>query len=223
MRDSVVGHLILKDWRLNRPLIVLSVLGGLIALVIVSWGGQTPFVLGGVWFFMALILMGHMLPFGIINERKRQNLPFLMSLPISSIQYTISKLISTLGLFLIPWLMLLISAGVLIEVRHVIPLGWIPMSLILAILPFIGFVLITAAALVGEKEGWGVAANVVCSSSYWFVWYAIARIPSVAAGFNSPFPLWNSAVRNVLACEFGTIVMILALTFFFQSRKKDFI
>ena len=63
-------------------------------------------------------------------------------------------------MFLVPWLTLLISALVLIETRHAIPHGAIPMLLILAMLPLIGFCLISAAALVGESEGWLMAASI---------------------------------------------------------------
>ena len=44
MRSSVIGHLILKDWRLNRLLISLSIGVGLIALVIAQYAGE-PLVL----------------------------------------------------------------------------------------------------------------------------------------------------------------------------------
>ncbi len=50
-----------------------------------KWAGRAPMLLGSVWFFIALILVGSMLPIvGIVNERKKQNLAFLMSLPISA-------------------------------------------------------------------------------------------------------------------------------------------
>jgi hypothetical protein len=39
--SSVIGHLILKDWRLNRRLISLCIGVGLIALVIAQYGGKS--------------------------------------------------------------------------------------------------------------------------------------------------------------------------------------
>src|SRR5215471_12884536 len=127
MRVSVVGQLIWKDWRLQRDQIFFTIAAGAIALAIVQWGGQTPIVVGGVFFFIALILIGHMLPLaGIVNERKKQNLAFLMSLPISSIQYTTAKLISSVVMFLIPWLTLIIAAVLLIQTRGILPHGAIP-------------------------------------------------------------------------------------------------
>ena len=48
MRGSIIGRLILKDWWLHSPVVILSVLGGGIALALLSLGGVTPFVIGSV-------------------------------------------------------------------------------------------------------------------------------------------------------------------------------
>ena len=224
MTSSVIGHLILKDWRLNRRLISLSIAVGLIALVIAQCGGQTARLLGSVWFFVTLCVLGSMLPASaILNERKKQTLAFVMSLPVSSVQYAIAKALSTSAMFLVPWLTLLISALLLIETRHVIPHGTIPMLLILAMLPLVVFCLISAAALVGESEGWLMAASIVCNSSYWFVWYLLARNPALTANWTRPVAVWNPTVFMVLSAELGSIAFIVGVALFFQSRKRDFI
>jgi ABC-2 type transport system permease protein len=221
---SIIGHLILKDWRLNRLLISITVGVGLIALVIAQYAGEVAHVLGGVWFFVSLCILGSMLPASaILNERQKQTLAFVMSLPVSSVQYSIAKAFSTSAMFLVPWLTLLISALVLIETRHATPHGIIPMLLMLAMLPLIGFFLISATALVGESEGWLMAASILCNSSYWFVWYLLARIPSLTANWTGPVAVWNSAAVIVLSAEVGSIAFIVGVTFFFQSRKRNFI
>ncbi|MGA7237498.1 MAG: ABC-2 transporter permease [Bryobacteraceae bacterium] len=224
MTKSIVRQLILKDWRLNRLQLLFSIGAGVIAMSVALRGGEGPIVVGAVWFFIALILVGTMLPFsGIVNERKKQNLAFLMSLPVSSIQYTMAKLISTVGMFLAPWVTLVITAVVLIETRRIVPPGAIPMVLILAGLPFVGLCLLTGAALIGESEGWGIAANVACNSSYGLVWYFMGRIPGLMADIKSPVPVWNPTVLKFLGVELGLIVLILGLTFYIQSRKRDFV
>jgi hypothetical protein len=95
--------------------------------------------------------------------------------------------------------------------------------LILAMLPLIAFCLISATALVGESEGWLMAASILCNSSYWFVWYLLARIPSLTANWTGPVAVWNSAAVIVLSAEVGSIAFIVGVTFFFQSRKRNFI
>jgi len=56
-------------------------------------------------------------------------------------------------------LRLVATALYLILGRHVLPNGAVPIALILSAVPFIGFCLITGAALVGESEGWAIAAT----------------------------------------------------------------
>lgn len=224
MRGSVVGQLIWKDWQLQRPPLLIAMVWGAAALAVVPWGGQNNRVVGGVLFFLPLILIAHILPLDTIgNERKRQNLVFVMSLPISSIQYTTSKLISSLVIFLIPWVTLVSAALLLVETRGVVPRGSIPVLLILALMPFLGFCLITCAALVGETEGWGIAANVFCSSTYGLAWYFMTQVPSLMVPAQGHVPVWNSTALSIVAGEVIVGVLLLGLTYFLQSRKRDFV
>ena len=223
MNGSIIGHLVLKDWRLNRLLILLTLAIGFVALLLAQFGGQA-LVVGGVWFFIALCILGSMLPTStILNERKKQTLAFVMSLPVSSVQYIIAKMLSVWALFLVPWLTLLSLALLLIVTRNVLPYGSVPMLLILAILPLTGFCLISSIALVGESEGWLIASTILCNSSYWLGWYLLARVHSLAANWNRPAAVWNAPAFIVLCSELGSIVLVIAITLFFQSRKRDFI
>jgi hypothetical protein len=224
MRNPVIWQLIWKDWHLHRLAILVSILAGIVALAIVQWGTEPTVVFGTVWFFIAIILAGSLLPLnGIVNERKKQNLAFLMSLPISSIDYTTAKLLSSTGMFLAPWLTLVAAALVTIEVRGIFPLGVIPLVLILALMPFVGFCLMTAAALIGETEGWGIAANIACNSSYGLAYYFLCRVPAVMAYNSSPVIVWSSTALKILGAELALSLLLLAVTYFVQSRKRDFI
>ena len=224
MRGSVIRQLILKDWHLYRPQILFAVVGGAIAFTVVQWRREATVLIGAISFFTALILVGHMLAIvGVVNERKNQHLAFLMSLPVSSIQYTTAKLISTLGTFLVPWLTLVTAAVLLIETRGFIAPGWIPSFLIFALFPLIGTCLITGVALVGEKEVWGMAANVFCNIAYPCVWPFLIQIPGLTANASGPKPVWNSTVFTILGAELGLILLILVLTYYLQSRKRDFV
>ncbi|HZQ55384.1 MAG TPA: hypothetical protein VFB14_24515 [Bryobacteraceae bacterium] len=224
MNGAVIGHLILKDWRINRLLISLTLGAGIVALAIALYGRGTARLVGSVWFFVALCILGSMLPVSaIINERKKQTLAFIMSLPVSSVQYSIAKIVSIWAMFLVPWLTLLISALILVETGHIAPRGVIPTLVIVAVLPLIGFCLISSAALAGESEGWLIAASVACNSSYWLAWYLLASLPSLTENWTAPAAVWNPAAVTILLGEFGSIALILALTLFIQSRKRDFI
>ena len=51
MKTNVVWRLILKDWRLQRHVMILSIAAGVIALAILRVGGQTPTVIGATFFW----------------------------------------------------------------------------------------------------------------------------------------------------------------------------
>jgi ABC-2 type transport system permease protein len=222
MRNSVVRYLILKDWRLNRTSIALSLLAGVIALGLTQVGGQLPVLLGTAWFFIALIIFGSLLPAtNIVNERKKQNQAFVMSLPVSPTQYVTAKLLSTTGMFLAPWLMLVLSAILLVDKGHILPNGVIPLLLILAALPLVGFSVIAAGAFI--SEGLNIAGTVVCNSSYWLVWYGLMQKRAVTDGLKSPVAVWNSTILTTLGGEFGLVILLLGLTYFIQSRRRDFV
>jgi ABC-2 type transport system permease protein len=221
---AVIKLLVLKDWQLHRAQIFITIILGAVALTTLLLKREAVTVVGSVSFFIALILIGCMLPAtNILNERKKQNMPYVMSLPITSVDYTTAKLAGTLGMFLIPWVTLLLAAVWLIAIKSVMPHGVIPMALILLTLPFVGFSLITALTLIGETEGWSIAGNVVCNSSYGLIWYFITQTPSLMKDLGSPHAVWNSAVVRFLASEFALIGVILVVTYYVQSRKRDFI
>jgi ABC-2 type transport system permease protein len=224
MKNSVVGQLILKDLRLQREGILFAIAGGAVGLAIFQHGGLVPMVVGSICFFVAMVVIACMLPIAaIVNERKKQNLSFLMSLPVSPMQYTAAKLVSMVAMFLLPWLAMVAAAVLVIETRGLVPRGMIPLTLIYLLLPFVGFTIIAGAALVGESEGWGVAATVVCNTSYSLGWFFLTQIPGLMADAGKPVPVWSRTVLSIMGGEVAFILLILALTFFLQSRKRDFI
>ena len=224
MKGSVVWTLILSDLHRHRTFILFSILSGGLALVLIQVGGELPSLLGTIWFFTGMIVLGCMLPgSNVINERKKQTLPFLMSLPMSISQFTAAKIVSTFGIFFVPWLTLVVTAVAFIAGHKGIPHGIIPVVIVLSTFVFVGFGLNAGAALVTESEGVMVASMIVTNSSYGFGWYMLARNPAIGAGMKSPVIVWSKEILTVLGAEFAVIVLILGLTFYFQSRKRDFV
>jgi ABC-type Na+ efflux pump permease subunit len=220
----ILRQLVLKDWRLHRPLILFSIAGGAAALALAQVPRELAAILGIIWFFIALIVLGCMLPVSnIINERKKQTLAFMMSLPVSPFQYATAKLVSTLGIFLVPWMALLLGGISMIVGRRDIPNGMIPAFIVLAGMPLVGFCVITGAALVSESEGWTVAATIVCNSSYWLGYYLFIRAPEMKQDLASAAPVWSRHILTFLGGEFAIVALVLGVSFYLQTRKRDFI
>ncbi|HUA01874.1 MAG TPA: ABC-2 transporter permease [Candidatus Aquilonibacter sp.] len=222
MNGSVVRQLALKDWRLHRLQVILSVAAGAAALGLFQIGREIPVVLGATWFFVTLVLLACMLPMSnVVNERKKHNLAFVMSLPISPRQYAMAKILSTFGMFLVSWAILVVAAVWLIEARF--PHGVIPVSVVLTGLVLTGFCLMASVAIVSESEGWATAAIIVCNSSYGVIWYLIIRVPETAKEVGGAVAVWSPRVLRILATEAALVIFCLGLTFYLQSRKRDFI
>ncbi len=222
--SSVIWPLILKDLRLHRTQIAMSTSVGIASLALFLVGTEVPVVIGACVFFISLIVLGSMLPASnLLNERKRHNLAFVMSLPISTTQYTASKLVSTVGMYLIPWLILVAGALYAITTMPAFPHGVIPMLLVLVGLVFVGFTVMVAAAMVGETEAWTNLSTVLANSTYGIGWYLIVRIPAINKDLKSPNAVWSPIMLKFNTAENVLNAMILGLTFYLQSRKRDFI
>jgi hypothetical protein len=223
MNRSLVRQLIVKDFQFHRISIVASIIVGVLALAILQFRGLMG-LFGIIGYFTAMIVFGSMLAQSIIvGERKAQNLAFLMSLPISVTQYTTAKILAALGVFLVPWLTLVGGALWVIRGSSALPDGLIPVTLIVVTLPLIGFCVMTSVALVSESEGWAIASTVAVNVAYSFVWPLIAFNAELRSSFSSSTPVWNTTVLTVLGSEFAVIAGLLAITFYLQSRKRDFV
>ena len=223
MSRSLVGHLIVKDFQMHRTTIVLAIIAGVIGLAILQLKGLAG-LLGMIGFFTTLIVLGSMIPhFSILNERKGHNLAFLMSLPISMAEYTTAKVLSALAMFMIPWLVLVATGLSLLLGRSDIPHGIIPLTLILVTAPLVGFCVMIAVALVAETEAWVMSATIAVNVAYSFCWVLIVSNAELRGGLGGPTPIWNPTALTVLGSEFAAIAVILAITFYLQSRKKDFV
>lgn len=224
MNYSMIKHLILKDWYLQRWMILSSLVGGAAALGIVCTGGKAAFMLGLILLIMVLIAVGAQLPVAtMVHERKEQTLSFVMSLPISYREYTTAKILGTLAIFLIPWLVLVLGSLALFVVPHGVSHGLLPYTAIMAVEILVGTCLTIAVALVTESQGWTVSAVMTGNLAFNVVGYAVAHLPGIARGMGSSSIMWSPTASAVLLTEFAVITLLLCLTFFLQSRKTDFI
>jgi ABC-2 type transport system permease protein len=219
---SLVPRLVVKDWYLTRKALALLILAGCIALGLLQRGGPIGAV-GITSALIVMILLGILLPMHtVVNERKRQNLPFVMSLPISSAEYTTAKVVANLSAFVPLWLA--IAIGVLGTFARAGTFnGLLPIMTVATLVPLVTFALMLSVSIVMESEAWSIGTMGACNISYSFWWYFLLQFPGVRADMAGPVAIWSGPIRGMLAVEMTVIVLAIALTFFFQSRKTDFI
>jgi ABC-type transport system involved in multi-copper enzyme maturation permease subunit len=112
MNYSMVKSLIFKDWYFQRRSILLSLAGGVVSLGIVALGGKAGFFIGFVFLISIIITIAATLVMNtLVGERENQTLAFVMSLPISYLEYTTAKILGNLLIFVPFWLTLVAEPG----------------------------------------------------------------------------------------------------------------
>jgi ABC-2 type transport system permease protein len=223
MNYAMVRRLILKDWYLNRWVILASIPAGLGALAIVLTGKPVAFMLCIILLCMIIIGVGAQLAMATtVNERKEQTLAFVMSLPVSWREYTTAKILANLILFLIPWIPL--TAGALCVLllpgaTH----GLVPFTAIMSVEMLITTCLIVSAGIITESQAW-TTVGICCSSlGLNLLGYAFAHLRGISRYMWGTSVHWTPTAWTVLLAELLTVALLLGLTFFVQSRKTDFL
>jgi ABC-type Na+ efflux pump permease subunit len=225
----MVKSLIFKDWYFQRQTILLSLGGGAISFGIVVFGGQAGFTIGLILLVTILAMISGMTVMNnVLGERENQTLPFLMSLPISYVEYTTSKILGALIIFVPFWLAIVAASLALIVAAPVIH-GLFAFTVIMAVEILVSNCLLIAVALVTESKGWSIAAMVTGNVAISLVGFLVAHIPGIRDGMLGPNGTWSTtitwspAASISLAVEFALIALFLGGAFFIQSKKQDFI
>ena len=229
MNAYLIQKLVLKDWYLQRIPILLSLAGVAISMALMLFGHDAGFMIGLIALISILIGFGANLSIAtIVNERKEQTLPFVMSLPISHREYTTAKILSGVLLFLVPWLAIALSTGALFLVAPTtgpssLPHGLIPYWAIMIVEIGVSTCLIACVALATESQPWTISAVMVCNIGFNVFGYIVAHTHGISRTMYTPTLQWPPMATVVLLAEVAAILLMLSLTFVIQARKKDFL
>lgn len=224
MNLPMVSTLIKKDWYFNRwPILTYGGIG-LAAAFGLGLPSETAFFASGVLLITVLISIGiHLTMVTVIHERQQQTLAFVMSLPISPREYTLAKLVANLTIFGVAWTAITLATLAVIASRSWVPDGLIPYALTILLQLFVGYLLTLSVAIVSESMAWTIGAIVVGNLLVQAVMFTLGRVPAVAAVLKTDTVRWAAPIPTILAAEVAVMVLLVALTFWLQSRKTDFL
>jgi ABC-2 type transport system permease protein len=223
MNYAMVKTLVLKDWYLHRRAIHGAIAAGLIALGVVMLGGDAGFILGVIALITIVIGVGAYLAIQTtVMERREKTLPFVMSLPISYREYTAAKILGNLLIFLVLWLALVFLCFAVIALVPALR-GLVSFVAIMSMEILVSTFLVVAVAVTTESQGWTIAAIMFGNLALNGFGYCVAHVASIRRGLWLPRIQWSPAATWMLLAEFATLVLLLGLTFFVQSRKRDFL
>jgi ABC-2 type transport system permease protein len=222
MSYPMVRRLILKDWHFQRwPIAGLLALGAT-AIVVIAVGGNGSFYIGSILLLTVLITTGIVLPMmTVIGERKGQTLAFVMTLPISTRDYAVAKILANLLIFLIPFTTL--GAATLGLFWLAGSFGLIPFTLVILGELFASYCLLLGVAVVSESEGWTIGVMAAANLFFQGFIYYVAHMPGIGSTMSGHTMVWNRGGVSILAGELALSVVFVVLTFVLQERKTDFL
>ena len=224
MNNSVVKALVIKDWQFNFwPLMVYLILG-LASLLMLGSEIRILFHIGSVVLLSVVIIVNAHLVFNtIVGERQEQNLAFVMSLPVTFMQYTRAKIIANLGAFFVIWLILMLGTLMVIYSSTEIPNGLVVFAIILLLELFAVFALVMSVGLVTESNAITIVVITITNVALSIFMYWISSMDAIGQHMNATAPVWNSTAIAIVCIEVLFILVCLGATFYFQSRKRDYI
>lgn len=223
LNNSAVQCLVIKDYQLYQKVTAIYLLGGILGLAILSLPHVYCFYMGGILLMTVMVAAGfHMINLTVINEKKEQTLPFVMSLPISPLDYAMGKLIANLLVFMVPWLMLTLGL-VFITLYGPIANGLLPFMLLILVQLVVNYLVVLSLAIVTESEGWSIFAMVIVNLFLNPVIMLMAQNPVFNQHFQSEQFVWPVQASLILIAQLAIALVFVVATVLFQARRRTFI
>ncbi len=222
MNLQAIRILFLKDLFLSRRQLFAYFAAGMAATALACVPNATLTFVGFILVITVAIAAGiHLIGTLMLSETTDQTRLFVMSLPISLLDYSISKISVVLTTYLIPWASMF--AGLVIATFVLGKQGNV------AVLPAIFFFLLCSfmlqlvTAVITESVGWTICVMVggnVCLNVFMMKLFGNAEVLEVV---KSDVLTWPSYVLQIISVELLVFVVALVTAFLFQTRKRDLV
>ena len=221
MTPSIVRQLVLKDLYLSRWIVAGSTLAGLLALGIAPFGSMA-FYVGSVSFICVMIVLVIYLVMAVVlQEKKDKALLFILSLPVSTTQYTLAKMVASFVAFFGSWLVLSLTCLAVIA-ASAIPDGLMPFTAAVLLYFLCYFCVLLGVGIATESAASIPVVIVFGNVLINFFIPLVFRLPS-GVHASTDTAVWGMDLIAVLVLEIALCAAALVIGFVVQTRKKDFV
>ncbi|MCF2947854.1 hypothetical protein L0668_07035 [Paraglaciecola aquimarina] len=223
MNTLMITKLINKDWQLYKLYIAGYIALGCIAAILMTMPSYTVFYIGVVWLITILIgASAHIILSTTISEIKESQFSFLMGLPIKPIDYTISKLIGGLGIYLVCWLPIVaVLIGLILTSK--LPDGMVPIALILCLEILVAAAILLCVSILSSSLPVSIIVMVILNVFFNLFMFYVAGLNEIGPFIEQPDIAFNSTVFTIIAAEIGVIALVVSVTLYIKSRKACFL
>ncbi len=218
----LIRLLVVKDWQLFQKQLAAYVLGGIVALALLGLARPWAFYLGSLLLIIVLVAGSCMsISNSLLVERKEQTLAFVMSLPVSPLDFTLAKMAGNLLTFGVPYLVLLIGTLVVILTTP-LPDGLVVFSVLLYGHILLAYCVSLMVAMQVESEGWNVFAMIACNLLINPLIMLLGQIETIAKPAGGETIVWSQIAIAILAAQLLLSLAALGFTLWWHGRKTAF-
>ena len=222
MNATLVRRLILMDLYLMRWPVAGSLLAGSVAIAVMPLGAVSSYV-GSVCLICVLVILNIVLVMTFIVQEKKDKVQiFMLSLPVSTTQYTAAKLLANATAFAGCWVALTIAV-VAVIVASALPNGTLPFLLAVLAYLLMYYCVLLAVGLASDSAGWHATVITIGNVSVNFLIPWLWSRPSIYQNRHSPFAVWTGDIVAVLAVEIAVATAALGFGLYVRSRRTDFV
>lgn len=220
---AMVWKLVVKDWQVYQKQLAGFVAGMLLALGLVGMGTPLMASAGALLLLVQLLVVGtYAIQSSIMAERKLQTVPFIMSLPVTSMDVYWGKLLANLVIYLVPFL--LVTGGLLALILSTPrPDGAVPWLAVVALFMLAIFCVSLCVAIAVESEGWNIFAILALMTLIGPFLYWVSRLDGIVQYLKTDDIVWSAPVLGVLAAEVAVIAVAILVTSWIHARKASFL
>jgi ABC-type transport system involved in multi-copper enzyme maturation permease subunit len=219
----MIKLLVIKDWQIYQKQLAAFVAGLLLALSLVGMGEIWSFAAGSLLLLVLLTVIGQLLiQTSLVTERKEQTVPFIMSLPVTPMDFYWGKLLANLAIYLVPFT-LVAGGSATLALTTPLPDGLLVPFLLVFCFLLTTFCVMLCVAIAVESEAWIIFTMVALMTLIGPYIYGIMSVPAIGTNLNTNNIVWSAPAVGLLAGDLIVIATVLGITSWIHSRKASFL
>jgi hypothetical protein len=159
--------------------------------------------------------------FCVLTERQTRAVLFVLSLPVSPMQYTMAKVGASLLAFLLTWVVItgtIVGLNIAFEPP---PDGNLPGIAAMMAFFLANFCFLLSVGLIATSEFAAIAGILGTNTAVPI--YMTTVMPAISTNPDGPVAVWSPAIMTTLGIEAAVIAISLSLALLVLSRRKDFV
>lgn len=218
----VIKLLIGKDWILFQKQLAAYVTAGIFALCLMGMAKGWSFYLGSLLLIVVLVAAAcFSISTSLLAERKEHTLAFIMSLPLTPLDFYLAKLLGNLVTFFVPFLVMF-SGTIAVIAFTPLPDGLVVFTALIFGFVALAYTISLSVAMAVESEGWNTFAMIGSMTLINPFIMLLGQIPEISKNVPTENIVWSLPAVSILLVEVTASIAVLVATGWVHCRKQAF-